>query len=656
MLSIKRLFIVLFINFSFSIFGETKQLKTADIQPIFHHLLAYHIENQTCTPSLIKRSFKLIVEQFDPSKNYFMEFEVKQYLEMDDATAEKILQRVLKQDYRDYQEVLKVIQSGIYRAQQIRINQLDVLKKKGFQSESIALYPPYSGYAQNRNHLTDRIEAEVKVWLEMEKKSGQFAQFSFEEKERALQIIEKRVERFENLYLYKDSKGSALSKAGQEHTFCSIVLKSLAKSLDAHTVFFSPEEAMSMRTSLQKQFRGIGVILKESGQGVFIADLVKGGPAAESKLVYKGDLILAVNGVETTGKNFDEILELMQGAEGSALKLTLKRKENEQAKTVDVVLVRKKIIMDDERLSYSCEPFADGVIGKIQFHAFYYNGEGVTTEKDFKEALKALKAQGPLYGLVIDLRQNPGGFLSQAVKVAGLFIPKGVVVIAKYSTGDIQYNRDLDGTLYFQGPVVLMTSKASASAAEVVAQALQDYGAAVVVGDERTYGKGSIQYQNITDESAQAFFKVTIGRYYTVSGKSTQIDGVKADLVVPSFYAAYPIGEKFLQFPISRDDLGFSFLDPNNPLRKLSGADSDHLFSTYFPKQQLKWKNMLPKLKEGSQKRMSQQIEYQAYIQQVTRYKEGKQRQITPWKEDLQLNESLNILKDMILIDQLNYR
>ena len=232
-----------------------------------------------------------------------------------------------------------------------------------------------------------------------------------------------------------------------------------------------------------------------------------------------------------------------------------------------------------------------------------------------------------------------------------MFIPKGIVAIAKYSTGEIHYNRDLDGRLLFQGPVVIMTSKASASAAEVVAQALQDYGVALVVGDERTYGKGSMQFQNITDDQAPAYFKVTVGRYYTVSGRSTQIDGVIADIVVPSYYAPFPIGERFLQFPITRDDLGFSFIDPNNPVRKLSGVNSEQLFSSYFPRQQLKWKVMLPKLKENSQTRIRNNPRYVEYLNKVEAFQEGKTVFIDHWKEDMQLTECMNIVKDMILIE-----
>lgn len=650
---IKKLICFILIILQINLFSETKILKSKDIHPIVEQMMIYHVENQQMTPAIIRRSFKVLFEQFDVEKTYFLQSEVENYLELTDSAAEKVLIKLQKEDYKDYQLALKQIQSSIYRARNIRAKKLDELKKKQFVVVAPPLLVDNTGFCQNKAHLTSRIEAQVYSWLEAEKRDSNFMNFTVEEKDRSLRIWEKRLQKYENTYLGLDMKGSDLPKAQQEHAFATLIIKTFAKSLDAHTAFFSPEEAMSMRTSLQKQFKGIGVVLKENGQGVMIADLIKGGPAFSSKVIEKGDLLIAINGVKIQDKSFEDILEMMQGMEGSAIKLTLKKKLDDASRPFDVVLIRQKIIMDDERLSYSYEPFADGIIGKIQFNAFYDNGEGVTTEKDFKEALKNLREKGNILGLVIDLRQNPGGFLSQAVKVAGLFIPKGIVAIAKYSTGEIQYSRDLDGRLCFGGPVVLMTSKASASAAEVVAQALQDYGVAIVVGDERTYGKGSMQFQNITDENAAAFFKVTVGRYYTVSGRSTQIDGVLADIVVPSYYAPYPIGERFLQFPITRDDLGFSFIDPNNPVRKLAGVDSQHLFSSYFPKQQLKWKTLLPKLAANSKQRMEHNLRYVEYLNKVTAYQEGKKVVIDPWKEDLQLQESMEIMRDMIILDRI---
>src|SRR5690606_836656 len=163
------------------------------------------------------------------------------------------------------------------------------------------------------------------------------------------------------------------------------------------------------------------------------------------------------------------------------------------------------------------------IIGKITLNSFYQGDNGVNSENDVRDAIKKLDKMGNLRGLILDLRENSGGFLTQAVKVAGLFITNGVIVVSKYFNGEEHFYRDMDGKVSYTGPLVILTSKATASAAEIVAQALQDYGTALIVGDEHTYGKGTIQSQTVTENQGAAFFKVTVGKYYTVSGKTPQI-------------------------------------------------------------------------------------------------------------------------------------
>ncbi|MBM3192098.1 MAG: PDZ domain-containing protein, partial [Chlamydiae bacterium] len=400
----------------------------------------------------------------------------------------------------------------------------------------------------------------------------------------------------------------------------------------------------------KKQFHGIGVVLRENEEGVYIADLITGGPAYASGLLKVGDIVTAIDGQLIQEMSFDEVLERLRGEENSSVELSIQRTAAEFSV---VRLKRQKIVLHEERLSYSYEPYADGVIGKIVLPGFYDNGEGVNSEKDLREAIRELKVLGPVYGIVIDLRENSGGFLSQAVKVAGLFITKGVIVISKYSDGEIRYMRDLDGRLYYQGPLVLLTSKASASAAEIVAQALQDYGVAIIVGDERTYGKGSMQYQTVMEESAKVYFKVTVGRYYTISGRSTQIEGVLADVVVPTVFSPYNIGERYLEFPLPSDQLDLESVSIKGFQKK------------YLPTLQVKeteWKAMIPLLKANSEKRLTKDENFQSFLRKIrggapveSPYHQGRKKggQTHDFGvEDLQVKESVNILKDMIYLKQ----
>ncbi len=258
----------------------------------------------------------------------------------------------------------------------------------------------------------------------------------------------------------------------------------------------------------------------------------------------------------------------------------------------------------------------------------------------------------------------------QAVKVVGLFITEGIVVMSKYSNGEVHYFRDMDSNVYYTGPMIVLTSKLTASAAEIVAQALKDYGIAVIVGDDQTYGKGSIQLQTVTgdDAKAKSFFKVTVGRYYTVSGESTQIDGVEADIVVPTIFSHSKIGEKYLENPLTSGKINPAYED------KLQDVDEelkDWYVKYYLPRLQLRqlfWKPWIPVLKKNCEYRLSQNKNFQFFLKSIespdasVAKNASLENEDTEEEEDIQLNqrnygvsdlqmaEAVNILKDMIIL------
>jgi carboxyl-terminal processing protease len=339
------------------------------------------------------------------------------------------------------------------------------------------------------------------------------------------------------------------------------------------------------------------------------------------------------------------------------IKLVLQRKvqNDPNPKLVEIELRREPITVDEERVDVTSEPFANGIVGTIKLHAFYQGANGVTSENDVRNAIKELSAKGPLKGLILDLRENSGGFLTQAVKVAALFIKSGVIVISKYSDGHEQFYRDMNGVATYTGPLIVLNSKATASAAEIVAQALQDYGVALVVGDEHTYGKGSIQSQTVTDNQATSLFKVTVGKYYTVSGKTPQIRGVQADILAPGPYDYEHIGEQYLENALSNDTIKPEYKDDLSDVDP--GLKSWYL-RYYLPTLQPKvtaWRRLLPTLQKESAARTSHN---QGYQEMIARWKleerdpnaalTATEQQKTP--KDFQLAEAQNILKDMVVL------
>lgn len=264
----------------------------------------------------------------------------------------------------------------------------------------------------------------------------------------------------------------------------------------------------------------------------------------------------------------------------------------------------------------------------------------------------------------MDLRSNSGGFLSQAVKVAGLFITNGVIVISKYANGDERFYRDVDGKIAYDGPLIVLTSKATASAAEIVAQALQDYGVALVVGDEHTYGKGTIQTQTVTDNQSASYFKVTVGKYYTVSGHTPQKEGVKADVVVPSHWNREEIGESYTIDPVAADMIPPAYDDQ---LADVSKDVRSWYLKYYTPTVQHRtdqWRGLLPTLRKNSEYRIAHNKNYQFYLKGGQDHSNSEEeadeeewntakKNKTYGEDDLQINEAVNILKDMILLHSL---
>lgn len=622
--------------------AEVKQLKISDVRPIMEEMMSYHIECKELTPLIVKRSFKIYIEQFDPEKLYLLQDEVSPFLELSAAQIDDIIRRYKSDDFSVYLQLNEVIRKAVDRAWGWRqeISREIIFSRK---DPDPVTGESYFSHAPTEEQLRQRIKKQLIRFLHSEK--SHLVSWTPQKKEKVFALYERRLNREEKPYAMDERK---------EYYLTLHILKALSKSMDAHSAFFSPEEACEIKASLEKQFEGIGIILREGIDGVTITGLIKGGPAEKCGKIAKGDLIVEVDKKSTLGFSYEEVLAKIKGEGNKKVSLGLKRFDSKgKEEYFSVELPREKILMQEDRLKYTTETFGNGIIAKITLPSFYESGDDSNCEKDMREALKDLKKRGNLQGLIIDMRENSGGFLNQAVKVAGLFITSGVIVISKYSDGEVRYLRDVDGRSYFNGPILVLTSKASASAAEIVAQALQDYGAALVVGDERTYGKGTIQYQTITDSDAKAFFKVTVGKYYTVSGKSTQIEGVKADILIPTPYAAYNIGERFMEYPLSNDQISPAYADPLTDLDERSKAWFHKNYLPHLQKMETFWQKILPMLKGNSSYRLSHDKNFKLFLTTLESPKVGSPiASKENWGVgDLQMSEAVNILKDMIYLE-----
>ena len=415
---------------------------------------------------------------------------------------------------------------------------------------------------------------------------------------------------------------------------------------------------------MQQSLLGIGVQLQDTLDGFTVMKLIEGGPSERAGTILEGDRIIEVDDEPVVGMSILDFVGLVRGPIGTEVNLGIMRMEEGVEKLHDIVIVRDKMVFNEARLEVTTEPYGQGKIAVVKLHSFYED-ESSSAALDISRELQKIKSEGELEGVVLDLRGNTGGLITQGVAVTGLFISQGVVVSIRDSVGRVVHLRDFSSTPEWTGPLVVLASRTSISASEIVSQALQDYGRALVIGDASTYGKGSFQRMSINHSDPaqidhQGEYKVTGGLYYTVSGRSPQLTGVQADVVVPGPYSEVEVGEQYAKNALENDYIADSFVDR---MEDLTIAQQKHVSQFYGGKLQQRLERFskhLPILKENSKQRVDTDPNYQEFLKllsasQETKELEEKNEEEPPapnfGKQDLQLAEALQITKDLILLD-----
>ncbi|NBU62245.1 MAG: S41 family peptidase [Chlamydiae bacterium] len=374
----------------------------------------------------------------------------------------------------------------------------------------------------------------------------------------------------------------SLTKELEERLIYSTFLKSFARSLDAHTSYFTPDEAADFMVHVQQRLYGIGAMLRDDFDGLIILKLIEGGPAARSGKVQVDDKIIAVDSEPVMGLSIQDAVALIRGKKGTSVTLTLLRK-NEH---LTVPVIRDEVVVEESRYSYDVINTADGPILHFALHSFYED-ENTSSSKDFKKVLDRVKKQATPVGVILDLRENSGGLMSQAVEIAGHFIHRGVVASVSDRVHGVYHMRNFQSPPSFRGPLVVLIDKASASSSEIVAQCLKDYGRALLVGDSSTFGKGSYQVLSIDNQKSidpKGEYRITRGLYYTVSGNSPQLTGVAPHIEIPGPLNKMEIGEKHHKFALPSDSIPASYVDQMldlNPLARVRakrGQQQQRLF------------------------------------------------------------------------------
>jgi carboxyl-terminal processing protease len=347
----------------------------------------------------------------------------------------------------------------------------------------------------------------------------------------------------------------------------AMYINAISESFDPHTYYFAPQFKDRFDAEMSGKYEGIGARLQKKMDKISITELISGGSAWRQNKLQVGDIILKVRqededeAVSIVGMRLDDAVKLIKGPKGTNVILTLKRVDG----TIeDLSIPRDEIELEETYAKSSIVKKSKYKFGVINLPKFYIDFEDVNSRNsttDVKREIERLKDEG-VDGLVLDLRNNGGGSLKTAVEIGGLFIKEGPIVQVRSTGEDRQVLKDRDPSVSWDGPLVILVNEFSASASEILAAAMQDYKRAIVIGSKQTYGKGTVQnvidlnrmIRNNTNGDMGAF-KFTTQKYYRINGGSTQLEGVKSDVVVPDRYSYIDLGEKDQDNPLSWDEI-----------------------------------------------------------------------------------------------------
>lgn len=398
-------------------------------------------------------------------------------------------------------------------------------------NETIALDRTKAPFAKTEDDLKSLWKAELKNEFETQLLNG---------KTKA-----QAVERIKNRYIVAMRR---ISQYSSEDVF-SAFENSFAAAIDPHTNYFGPVESENFNDDMNLSLEGIGAVLSQEDEYTVIVQIMPGSPAEKSKKLKPKDKIVAVKQEhgkfeDIIGWRLTEVVKKIKGKKGTKVVLEIERGEGAAAKTFNVGLTRDKIRLQDKEAKSKVYTSYDGrKIGVITISSFYTD-----LSLNVKRELSKLESEN-VDGIIVDLRNNGGGLLPEAVYTTGLFIKDGPVVLVRDVNGNESAYDDTDASMLYKGPLVVLINRLSASSSEIMAAALQDYGRALIVGDT-SYGKGTVQqsrpltrlYDLIGADLGSIHY--TIAKFYRINGGSTQLKGVTPDIAMPTLIDVTEFGEK----------------------------------------------------------------------------------------------------------------
>ncbi|WP_040243770.1 carboxy terminal-processing peptidase [Chromohalobacter japonicus] len=519
------------------------------------------------------RAFQRYLDVLDPQRAYLLSRDVKDFHDLassfDEALDEGKLERVYEL-YARYQERLEARLKWM-------IERLDDGSDFNYQgNERLALDREDESWAQGQDAL-DRL------WEKRLKNAALTQSLSAPEEDNAEDIVKTLRDRYEN----------QLSRVEQTNAEDVLVmfLSAVTGTVDPHTEYLSPSQSESFDIQMKLSLEGIGALLQSEGEYVKVSSLVPGGPADKGDALEPADRIVAVGQgedgemVNVVGMRLDEVVDLIRGPKGSTVRLdVIPAKAVDVTRTHTVRITRDTVKLEDQAAQSEVVTVTrdgkDHKVGVIDVPTFYVDFDAWqagdsdyrSSTRDVAKEIDKLKQEN-VEGIVLDLRNNGGGALQEANSLIGLFIDRGPTVQVRDARGRINLYGDSDRGAHYDGPLTVLVNRLSASASEIFAGAIQDYGRGLVVGNQ-TFGKGTVQTLN---DLSHGQIKLTRAKFYRITGESTQLRGVEPDITFPSLIGKDEIGESALDNALPWDKVRpVHYRRYGEPQRYLDTLQAEH--------------------------------------------------------------------------------
>lgn len=546
----------------------TKTFENPNKDKLLMQLISYLLEQGHFQPKVFNDEFSLeVYERFlnriDPYKHYFYKSDIEVFKQYEQQLDDQIHNYEIEFFNIVYEKLTQRINESVDVYNDILSKPFDYEINENFNSESEEL-----DYVSSRNEMYERWRKQLKFTtlssyhdlLSDQQSKSNNSDLTTKTKEQIEE--ESRLSTLGNL-----EQTSIYFNDLRRDDWLSIYINSIAESFDPHTYYFAPQDKDRFDASMSGKYEGIGARLEKKMNEIRITELISGGSAWRQNKLQVGDIILKVRqedeneAVSVLGKRLDDAVKLIKGPKGTSVILTLRRVDG----TIeDLKIPRDEIELEETYVKSSILKSDGYIFGVINLPKFYIDFEDLNSRNattDLKKEIQRLKSEG-MNGLVLDLRNNGGGSLKTVVDIGGLFIDKGPIVQVRSTGYDSEVLRDRDPSIIWDGALVILVNEFSASASEILAAAMQDYKRAVIIGSKQTYGKGTVQ--NIIDlnkmiknntNGDMGALKFTTQKYYRINGGSTQLEGVKSDIVLPNRYTYMDMGEKDQDNPLPWDEI-----------------------------------------------------------------------------------------------------